>query len=40
MDFNPEAEDWESSDRNWIEPGDLNARAKFYARLFAKRLPI
>jgi len=40
LGLDPEAEDWESMGRNWIEPGDLNARARLYARLFAERLPV
>ncbi|MBL4863602.1 MAG: hypothetical protein JKY63_01715 [Rhodobiaceae bacterium] len=40
LGLDPEADDWESMGRNWVEPGDLNARARLYARLFAERLPI
>lgn len=39
LGLDPEREDWAKMDRNWIEPGDLNARARLYARLFAERLP-
>ncbi len=39
LGLDPEREDWEKMNRNWIEPGDLNARARLYARLFAERLP-
>jgi len=40
LGLDPEREDWAKMDRNWIEPGDLNARARLYARLFAERLPV
>ncbi|PCJ71174.1 MAG: hypothetical protein COA62_00685 [Rhodobiaceae bacterium] len=40
LGLDPEADDWESMGRNWIQPGDLNARARLYARLFAERLPV
>jgi hypothetical protein len=39
LGLDPEAEGWEAMERDWITPGDLNARARFYARLFAERLP-
>ena len=39
LGLDPEREEWERMDRNWVEPGDLNARARLYARLFAERLP-
>ena len=39
LGLDPEREEWDRMDRNWIEPGDLNARARLYARLFAERLP-
>lgn len=39
LGLDPEREEWDRMDRNWIEPGDMNARARLYARLFAERLP-
>lgn len=39
LGLDPEREEWDRMDRNWVEPGDLNARARLYARLFAERLP-
>ena len=39
LGLDPERNEWERMDRNWVEPGDLNARARLYARLFAERLP-
>eukprot|EP00439_Symbiodinium_sp_Y106_P089218 s1_g1754.t1 len=39
LGLDPEREEWAKMDRNWVEPGDLNARARLYARLFAERLP-
>ncbi len=40
LGLDPERDEWERMDRNWVEPGDLNARARLYARLFAERLPV
>ncbi len=39
LGLDPEREEWARMERNWIEPSDLNARARLYARLFAERLP-
>lgn len=39
LGLDPESDDWARMARNWIEPGDENARARLYARLFAERLP-
>lgn len=38
LGLDPEAEGWEAMGRDWVTPDDLNARARFYARLFAERL--
>ena len=39
LGLDPEAEDWERMGRDWVTPNDPNVRARFYARLFAERLP-
>lgn len=39
LGLDPEVEDWERMGRDWVKPDDLNVRARFYARLFAERLP-
>lgn len=39
LGLDPERDEWDRMDRNWVEPGDINARARLYARLFAERLP-
>lgn len=39
LGLDPEAEDWARMGRDWVAADDLNVRARFYARLFAERLP-